>query len=238
MEHEEQKGHLWYLRYPVTGSDRCLVVATTRPETMLGDTAVAVNPADDRYRDLIGGSVRLPLLNREIPIIADDYVDMEFGTGVVKITPAHDFNDFEVGKRHNLDIINVFDESGVINAAGGQYEGMERFAARKRIIADLTAQALLEKITDHALALEGVTAARQWWSRTSPYSGTLKSSHWLNRLWPRLWGTIPGPGSILISGDEIISTGWKISRTGASPGRFGGVIAFRPGTAANAVKLP
>jgi valyl-tRNA synthetase len=153
VEHEEQKGNLWYLRYPVTGSDRFMVVATTRPETMLGDTAVAVNPADDRYRDLIGGSVLLPLLNRRIPIIADEYVDTEFGTGVVKITPAHDFNDFEVGKRHNLEIINIFDESGGINAAGGPYEGMERFAARKRIIEDLTAQGLLEKITDHQLAV-------------------------------------------------------------------------------------
>jgi valyl-tRNA synthetase len=155
VEHEEQQGNLWYLRYPIIGSDRCLVVATTRPETMLGDTAVAVNPADDRYRELIGGSVLLPPLNRQIPIIADEYVDMEFGTGVVKITPAHDFNDFEVGKRHNLDIINVFDESGIINAAGGRYEGMERFAARKRIIEDLTAQGLLDKIADHSLAVGG-----------------------------------------------------------------------------------
>jgi valyl-tRNA synthetase len=155
VEHEDQKGNLWYLRYPVTGSDRFLVVATTRPETMLGDTAVAVNPADDRYRDLIGGSVLLPLLKRQIPIIADEYVDMEFGTGVVKITPAHDFNDFEVGKRHNLEIINIFDESGGINAAGGPYAGMERFASRKRIIEDLTTQGLLEKITDHPLAVGG-----------------------------------------------------------------------------------
>jgi valyl-tRNA synthetase len=153
VEHEEQKGNLWYLRYPVTGSGHSLVVATTRPETMLGDTAVAVNPTDDRYRELIGGSVVLPLLNRQIPIIADEYVDMEFGTGVVKITPAHDFNDFEVGKRHNLNIINVFDESGIINAAGGRYEGMERFAARKQIIEDLKDQGLLDKITDHSLAV-------------------------------------------------------------------------------------
>jgi valyl-tRNA synthetase len=127
VEHEEQKGNLWHLRYPIEGSEKYLVVATTRPETMLGDTAVAVNPADERYRDLLGGYVVLPLVDRRIPIIGDDYVDMEFGTGVVKITPAHDFNDFEVGKRHNLDRINVFDESGVINAAGHQYEGIDRF---------------------------------------------------------------------------------------------------------------
>lgn len=136
VEHEEQKGHLWHLRYPVAGSDRFLVVATTRPETMLGDTAVAVHPDDERYRDLIGGYVILPLVDRQIPIIADEYVDREFGTGVVKITPAHDFNDFEVGKRHNLDRINVFDPSGIVNAAGHQYEGLDRFAARKKIVAD------------------------------------------------------------------------------------------------------
>src|SRR5512135_368866 len=117
VEHEDKAGHLWHIRYPVTGTDRFLVVATTRPETMLGDTAVAVNPADKRYAALIGGTVLLPLVNRTIPIIGDEYVDMDFGTGVVKITPAHDFNDFEVGKRHGLEVLNIFDESGVINAA-------------------------------------------------------------------------------------------------------------------------
>ncbi len=177
VEHEEQKGSLWYLRYPVEGSDRRLVVATTRPETMLGDTAVAVNPADERYRDLIGGYVILPLLHRRIPIIADEYVDMEFGTGVVKITPAHDFNDFEVGKRHNLDRINVFDESGIINAAGHQYEGLDRFAARSRIVSDLEAQGLLEKITDHPLSVGGCYRCKtvvepymslQWYVKVGP----------------------------------------------------------------------
>ncbi len=172
VEHEEKAGHLWYLRYPVVGSDRYLVVATTRPETMLGDTAVAVNPADERYKGLVGGMVLLPLVNRKIPIVADDYVDMEFGTGVVKITPAHDFNDFEVGKRHGLDRVNIFDESGVITAAGHQYEGMERFAARKKIVADLETQGLLEKIQDHTLAVGGVTAARPSWNRTCRCSGT------------------------------------------------------------------
>jgi len=155
VEHEEQKGNLWHLRYPVIGSDRHLVVATTRPETMLGDTAVAVNPADERYRDLVGGLVLLPLINRRIPIIADEYVDMEFGTGVVKITPAHDFNDFEVGKRHKLNVINIFNQSGEINSEGGQYEGLERYAARKRIVADMEAQGLLDKVQDHPLAVGG-----------------------------------------------------------------------------------
>ncbi len=177
VEHEEQKGSLWYLRYPVEGSAGHLVVATTRPETMLGDTAVAVNPADERYRDLIGGYVILPLLRRRIPIIADEYVDMEFGTGVVKITPAHDFNDFEVGKRHNLDRINVFDESGIINAAGHQYEGLDRFAARSRIVSDLEEQGLLEKITDHPLSVGGCYRCKtvvepymslQWYVKVGP----------------------------------------------------------------------
>lgn len=177
VEHEEQKGSLWHLRYPVVGSDRYLVVATTRPETMLGDSAVAVNPADERYRNLIGGQVTLPLVNRRIPIIADEYVDMEFGTGVVKITPAHDFNDFEVGKRHNLDRINVFDESGIINAAGHQYEGLDRFAARKKIVADLEEQGLLEKIVDHALSVGGCYRCKtvvepymslQWYVKVAP----------------------------------------------------------------------
>ena len=177
VEHEEQSGFLWHLRYPVIGSDKYLVVATTRPETMLGDTAVAVNPLDDRYRDMIGKKVLLPLVNREIPIIADEYVDLEFGTGVVKITPAHDFNDFEVGKRHNLDRINVLDESGVINAAGRQYEGLDRFAARKKIVADLGQQGLLEKIEDHSLAVGGCYRCKtvvepymslQWYVKVEP----------------------------------------------------------------------
>ncbi|AJE02888.1 valine--tRNA ligase [Geobacter pickeringii] len=156
VEHEDKAGHLWHIRYPVAGEPgRFVVVATTRPETMLGDTAVAVHPEDERYADLVGKMVLLPLVNRKIPVVADEYVDREFGTGVVKITPAHDFNDFEVGKRHNLDRINIFDESGFINAAGHQYEGLDRFAARKKIVTDLEAQGLLEKIDDHALAVGG-----------------------------------------------------------------------------------
>ena len=177
VEHEEQAGKLWYLRYPVIGADVHLVVATTRPETMLGDTAVAVNPRDERYRHLIGGKAMLPLMNRQIPIVADEYVDMEFGTGVVKITPAHDFNDFEVGKRHDLDRINVLDESGVINAAGRQYEGLDRFVARKKIIADLEDQGLLEKIDNHALSVGGCYRCKtvvepymslQWYVKVAP----------------------------------------------------------------------
>jgi valyl-tRNA synthetase len=153
VEHDEKRGHLWHLRYPVKGCDRFLVVATTRPETMLGDTAVAVHPEDERYRDLIGETVILPLLEREIPIIADEYVDREFGTGVVKITPAHDFNDFEVGKRHHLEFINIFDLSGVINENGGPYRGLDRYAGRNQVIEDLEAKGLLEKVEDYGLSV-------------------------------------------------------------------------------------
>jgi valyl-tRNA synthetase len=153
VEHDDKKGYLWHLRYPVVGSDRTLVVATTRPETMLGDTAVAVHPEDERYQELIGKMIKLPLTGREIPIIADEYVDKEFGSGAVKITPAHDFNDFEMGKRHDLECINVLDESGAINENGGDYAGLDRFQARKKMVADLEAQGLLEKIEDYSNAV-------------------------------------------------------------------------------------
>ena len=151
--HEERQGHLWYVRYPIQGSSEHVVVATTRPETMLGDTAVAVHPKDERYKHLAGKKAVLPLMNRPIPIIADEMVDREFGTGAVKITPAHDPNDFEAGKRHGLAEIDVMTDDGHMNANAGSYAGMERFAARKKIIEDLKAQGLLEKVVDHTLAV-------------------------------------------------------------------------------------
>jgi valyl-tRNA synthetase len=147
--HNERVGNLWYLRYPVAGTKEHLVVATTRPETMLGDTAVAVHPEDERYRHLIGKKVLLPLVNREIPIIADASVDREFGTGAVKITPAHDPNDFEMGQRHNLPQIDVMTDDAHMSEAAGPYAGLERFVARARIIADLEKLSLLEKVIEH-----------------------------------------------------------------------------------------
>ena len=150
VEYQDKPGHLWHLRYPIVGEEgRYVIVATTRPETMLGDTGVAVNPNDERYKDLVGKKCLLPLVNREIPIVADEYVDMEFGTGCVKMTPAHDPNDFEVGLRCSLESIRVLDDHGVVNENGGKYQGMDRYEARKAIVADLDELGLLEKIEDH-----------------------------------------------------------------------------------------
>jgi valyl-tRNA synthetase len=151
--HEERQGHLWYVKYPVRGTNEFVVVATTRPETILGDTAVAVNPDDERYSQLVGKKLLLPLMNREIPIVADEMVDREFGTGAVKITPAHDPNDFEVGRRHKLPEIDVMTDDGHMSAKAGVYAGLERFAARKKVVEDLQAQGLLEKVTEHAHAI-------------------------------------------------------------------------------------
>ncbi|MCP1674994.1 valyl-tRNA synthetase [Natronocella acetinitrilica] len=149
---EEEQGSLWHMRYPLADGSDSLVVATTRPETMLGDTAVAVHPDDERYRHLIGKTIRLPLTDREIPVIADDYVDPSFGSGCVKITPAHDFNDYAVGQRHDLPLINIFTEDAQINEeAPIAYQGLDRYEARKRIVADLEAQGLMERIEPHKL---------------------------------------------------------------------------------------
>lgn len=137
VEHEDKQGGFWHIKYPIKGTDRFLEFATTRPETMLGDTAIAVHPDDERYKDIVGKVCVVPFVNREIPIIADEYVDMEFGTGVVKITPAHDPNDFEVGERHNLPKINILNDDGTINANGGKFEGMDRYDARKQIVEEL-----------------------------------------------------------------------------------------------------
>jgi len=175
---KEKKGHMWHFRYPLSDGSGYLTVATTRPETMLGDTAVAVNPDDERYQSLIGKTITLPLVGREIPIIADSYVDKDFGTGCVKITPAHDFNDYEMGQRHNLEMINIFDDDAKINTkAPVAYQGMDRFVARKQVVADLDALGLLEKIDDHTLQIPYGDRSdvviepyltNQWYVRTQP----------------------------------------------------------------------
>jgi valyl-tRNA synthetase len=175
--HEERPGSLWHIRYPVVGSNESLVVATTRPETMLGDTAVAVHPEDERYKHLVGKKAVLPLMNREIPIIADEMVDREFGTGAVKITPAHDPNDFEMGKRHQLAEINVTTDDAHMNAEAGAYAGLDRFAARKRVVEDLKSQGLLVKTAEHALSvglcercktIVEPRASTQWFCKMKP----------------------------------------------------------------------
>ncbi len=149
VEYVDKPGNLWHIRYPLTDGSGDVVVATTRPETMLGDTGVCVNPKDERYTHIIGKTVTLPLVNKEIPVVADDYAEMEFGTGCVKMTPAHDPNDFEVGLRHNLEVIRVLDDNGVINELGGKYHGMYRYDARKQIDTDLKEQGYLVKVEEH-----------------------------------------------------------------------------------------
>ncbi|RBP46863.1 valine--tRNA ligase [Garciella nitratireducens] len=177
VEYEEQHGHLWYFRYPIKDSDESIVIATTRPETIPGDSAVAVHPEDERYQRLIGKKVLLPIMNREIPIIADEYVDREFGTGVVKITPAHDPNDFEVGLRHNLPEIKVMNEDATMNEKAGKYAGLTRSEARKQIVEDFKNLGLLQKIEDHvhnvgacyrcSTTVEPITS-EQWFVKMEP----------------------------------------------------------------------
>ncbi|MBR1738362.1 MAG: valine--tRNA ligase, partial [Firmicutes bacterium] len=155
VNHEDKDGHFWHIKYPIKGTDRFLEFATTRPETMLGDTAIAVNPEDDRYKDIVGMTCTIPFVDRDIPIIADSYVDMEFGTGVVKITPAHDPNDFEVGERHGLEKINIMNDDGTINENGGKFCGLDRYEARKQIVKELEEMGLFIKVEDikHAVGV-------------------------------------------------------------------------------------
>ncbi len=253
VENHDEKGHLWHLRYPLVNGAKTsegldyLVVATTRPETLLGDAAVAVHPEDERYAKLIGQFAELPIVDRHIPIIADEYVDREFGTGCVKITPAHDFNDYEVGKRHDLPLINIFDKNAAVLAQAQvfhldgsvnpnldpslpqSYAGMDRFAARKAIVAEFEAMGLLEKVDDHALKVpKGDRSGTviepwltdQWYVSTKPLAedaiaavedGTVSSSC------PSSTRTCTSPGC-------------ATSRTGASAASSGGATASRPGT--------
>ena len=161
VDYLEQPSHLWHIRYQVKDSDASLIVATTRPETMLGDTALAVNPEDERYSKLVGGVAILPVVGREIPIIADEYVEKEFGTGVVKITPAHDPNDFEVGRRHRLEIIKVMDEAGVMNENAGEYQGLDRFECRKSWLSALKRAASWLRLRIMFITWGIATAARR-----------------------------------------------------------------------------
>ena len=233
--HNERVGNLWFIRYPVVGTQEFLVVATTRPETMLGDTAVAVHPEDERYQHLVGKSVLLPLLNREIPIIADTYVDREFGTGVVKITPAHDPNDFEVGKRHNLAQIDVMTDDAHMNEAAGKYAGLERFVARARVIADLEELGLMDHITEHThsvgtcdrcKAIVEPRVSTQWFMNMKPLAEDARKAvtgeFGRGRRKLKWCRTISG---------RFCCSGLKIFATGAFRGSCGGGIAFPFGIA-------
>jgi valyl-tRNA synthetase len=180
-EYQDLEGHLWHIKYPIVGSREFIVVATTRPETLLGDTGVAVNPDDERYTSLVGRKVILPLMNREIPVFADHFVDKEFGTGLVKVTPAHDPNDFDMGKRHGLEEINILDKNAFINENGGPYRGLSRFEARERVVKDLEAQGLLVKIEKHLHAVGHCYRCRtviepylskQWFVKIKPLAET------------------------------------------------------------------
>ncbi|RMF55566.1 MAG: valine--tRNA ligase [Bacteroidetes bacterium] len=177
VENVERDGHLWYIRYPLADGSGHITIATTRPETMLGDTAVAVHPEDERYAHLVGKKVRLPLLGREIPIIADEYVKKDFGAGALKVTPAHDKNDFEIGQRHGLEVVNIMNPDATINENGGPYAGLDRFEAREKIVADLEAQGLLEKVEPYKVsvpishrskAIIEPLLSRQWFVKMKP----------------------------------------------------------------------
>jgi valyl-tRNA synthetase len=177
VEYEEKDGHLWYIKYKIKGSDNYVTVATTRPETMLGDTALAVNPKDGKYKKVVGKTAILPLLERELPIIADNYVDPEFGTGVVKVTPAHDPNDFEIGKRHDLEEINILNTDGTLNASAGKFKGLDRYDGRKQVIKELEKKSLLEKTEKYHLS---VGTCYRCHSEVEPYL----SEQWFVRMAP------------------------------------------------------
>ena len=231
---EPEQGHLWHLRYPLADGSGHLVVATTRPETMLGDTAVAVHPEDERYRHLVGKQIRLPLADRLIPIIADEYVDPAFGSGCVKITPGHDFNDYEIGKRHDLPLINIFDANAALNDEVPQkYRGLDRFEARKRVVADLEALGLLEKIEPHTL--HGAARRSQRRGARAVADRSVVRAHRAARR-ARDQGGRRRPHALrageLVEGHT--SSGCTTSRTGASAASCGGATRSRRGTTSTA----
>jgi valyl-tRNA synthetase len=223
----EESGKLWQLRYPVAGTDRHIVVATTRPETMLGDTGVAVHPDDDRYRDLVGKRVELPLTGRQIPVVADEFVDPEFGSGAVKVTPGHDFNDFEAGQRCGLEALSVIDRHGrIIDPAPEKYRGMTVVEARVAVVADLDA-------AGRAAAATGPIPSS---SRCSPINGGSAPDRWPRPPSPR--SRTGAPRSSPSCGARPTCTGCPTSRTGASRGSCGGGTGSRRGTATAATTSP
>ena len=227
VEYSEQEGFFWHIKYPVVGSDEYIEIATTRPETLLGDTAVAVHPDDERYTHLVGKKLLLPLVNREIPVIADSYVEKDFGTGAVKITPAHDPNDFEVGLRHNLEQIKVLNDDATINEKGGVYQGLDRYEARKKMVEDLEKLGLLVKIKEHT---HNVGSCYRCSTTVEP----LTSKQWFVKMKPL------AEDAMKVVKDKglqkHILTGWKMFTIGAYQGSFGGGTGFQPSTAQSAAK--
>jgi valyl-tRNA synthetase len=228
VDNVERDGSLWHIRYPFADGPGHITVATTRPETMLGDTAIAVNPDDERYSEMIGRKVRLPLTDREIPIIADEYVKSDFGAGALKVTPAHDKNDFEIGKRHELETVSVINFDGTLNENAGTYEGMDRFAARDRIVEDLDAQGLLEKVESYrstvpvssrSKAIIEPLISRQWFVRMKPLAEPAIAAvrNGDIKFYPERWS------------NEYFRWLENI-RTGRSPASSGGDIASPSGT--------
>lgn len=226
---KESHGKLYYLRYMVEGSDKAVIVATTRPETILGDTALCVNPNDPRYGWLPAGArVIVPLVNRAIPVIRDEYVDIEFGTGALKVTPAHDVNDYMLGEKYNLEVIDIFNDDGTINDKVGLYVGMDRFDVRRKIEGDLAEAGLLEKTEDY-------TNNVGYSERTGVAIEPKLSMQWFLSM-----GQLAEPATKAVMEDAIrfvpentrtpTATGWRTSRTGASRASCGGASAFRPGT--------
>ena len=232
--HEDQDGFFWHINYPIVGEEgRFVEIATTRPETLLGDTAVAVNPEDERYKDLVGKMLKLPLTDREIPVIADEYVDKEFGTGCVKITPAHDPNDFEVGRRHNLEEINILNDDATINSLGGKYAGMDRYEARKAMVEDLKEQGLLVKVVPHSHSVGthdrcGTTVEPmikpQWFVKMDEMAKAAYQTRNERNL--QFVGTFC---------TRLTCTGWRISVTGVFPDSYGGDTESRLITVMSAV---
>lgn len=226
--YKDVQGAFYHLRYPLADGSGSIEIATTRPETMLGDTAVAVHPEDERYKHLIGKTVILPITNREIPIVGDDYVDMEFGSGAVKITPAHDPNDFELGNRHNLERILVMNEDGTMNEKALQYNGMDRFECRKKLVKDLQESGVLFKIEDH---MHSVGHSERSGAVVEPYLST----QWFVKMQPLADAAVDLSQkkrkftSFLTVSRKRTCTGWKISVIGVFPVSCGGATASRLG---------
>ena len=233
VEYTDKPGHLWYVRYPLTDGSGDIIIATTRPETMMGDTGVAVNPEDEKFKHLIGKTCILPIMNREIPIVGDEYCEIGIGTGAVKMTPAHDPNDFEVGLRHNLEVICVISDDGTINENGGRYEGMDRYECRKAIVADLEAEGYLVKTEDYS---HNVGTCYRCHNDVEP----LISAQWFVKMAPLPRRPSASSRTVRLSScpsasPRPISTGWRTSTIGASPASSGGAIRSPRGTATSAV---